>query len=81
MLNYYRGKHFCIYFDPASLGYNLRDLGKGLGLFYRISTEVVLRDKAIINLDANYIFITLDKSNVLNLKIFTENGNSSLDPM
>ena len=71
-----------MYFDPNNMTFNLRDLGKGLGIFYKITTEVILKDKSVINLDNCFIFVSIDETNdLLTLKVFTENGNQTYDPM
>lgn len=77
------GKHFCIYFDTNILQYNLRDLGKGMGVFYKIDSEIILKNNAVINLDQNFIFVGIDEENgeELTLKIYTEGGNNTFDPM
>ena len=61
----------------------MRDLGKGLGIFNKITSEVILKDKSVINLDNCFIFVNIDENNeeLLTLKIFTENGNNNFDPM
>ena len=42
-----------------------------------------LKDKSVINLDNCFIFVNIDETNndLLTLKIFTENGNKTYDPM
>lgn len=61
--------------------YIIRDLGRGLGIFYKVNNEVMLKDQAVINLDNCFIFVNIDDEEVLSLKIFTESGNTSYDPM
>lgn len=78
----FSGNHFCVYFDNSDFSYFLKDLGKGLGIFYKLKSETPLKNKAVINLDQYFLFISIDNnSNELTIKIFTESGENSFEPM
>lgn len=79
---FHRGKHFCVYFDNSDFSYFLKDLGRGLGIFYKLKNETPLKNKAVINLDKYFLFISIENnSNELTIKIFTESGENTFEPM
>ena len=75
------GRHFCIYFDYISSSYYIKDLCNGLGIYSKIFTETLLKDKSVINIGESYIFMIIDQLDNITMKIFTDNGSIAVDPM
>lgn len=74
------GRHFCIYYDESNEYFTIKDLGKGLGLFFRINTEYILRNNSVIGLDDAYIFVSIsEEDESIKMNIFLENGNINLE--
>ena len=93
----YVGKHFQIRFSPTNLKYYIQDLGCGFGTFMKLTDEIVIKDNYLINIGNSYIvciygtddLVQMDNASsdisdkVLNIKIFSGNGNneqSSFNP-
>ena len=67
----HRGRHFQIWFDiqPESVGYYIKDLGIGFGVFKKMDTygmppgctagSIILRDNMLVNVGEAYIVVNL----------------------
>ncbi len=75
------GRHFCLLYNQPDFTYYLKELGQGAGVFYRINSEVILRNNAVINLDDVYICVSILEEDKLLLKCFLDDGNETLETM
>jgi hypothetical protein len=86
---------FLINFDLDTNKFYIRDLFSGLMSFFRVKNETVLRHNSLINVGDSYLLISLggaededadshyqsEKNNMINIKVFNNNGQFIHDPM
>ena len=68
--NKYIGRHFQIKFNDENLGYYIKDLGLGFGVFIKVNKEMKIKQNLLINIGSNYIIFFLDK-NKMTIKVFS----------
>lgn len=80
----FRGRHFVIVYNIEKDRFFIKDLGKGFGVYMRISFPIVLKDNTVINIGSSFLIfgVNEDKSPILSIKIMGEESESNqFDPI
>ena len=54
------GRHFMIKFNPDSLNYYIKDLGRGTGTFIKIQEWTEIKNNFLLNIGENYLILSFE---------------------